>query len=359
MKKKVLLALVVSSLLVLALAVLSTMAACAPGTTTPTTPAAGEKIAWRHQCAYTADDMEYIALTNLYTAVSVATGGKFVVETFPAETVVPTDELLSAVAEGVVEVGHAAGGYWKGIVPVANIEQGLPAQYTGTLEQWHELQYDYAPNGRTLEDIYREAYAKVGVFHFGGHSYDGYPCVFSTVPIRTLSDYQGIIVRVSGAPGDVFAALGASVTWLPGAELYMALKLGTIDVACWSVEGMIGYKWFEIAHYVILPPMSTHSTSQFLINPDAWDKLPTEYQEIYETAYHEIYIPQLYALYQNEWNKLSQMAEPLGYELITLPDADVKEMTRVAMEVVWPAEEAKAPECKEATDIIKSYYGMS
>ena len=349
MRKKLIYGIVIATLLLPVI-----LAACAAPA--PTGP---EKVTWRHQCAYDTADKEYIALGNFFDAITLATGGNFDIESFPGETIVPTEELLSATAEGVVEVCHAAGGYWKGVVPVANIEQGLPGQYTGTLEEWHELQYDYAPDGRTLEDIYREAYAKQGVFHLGGHSYNGYPSIFSTVPIRTLSDYEGIIVRVSGAPGKVFEALGASVTWLPGAELYMALKLGTIDVACWSCEGLIGYKWYEICKYVINPPMSMHSTSHFIINQDAWDALPDEYKGIYETAYHDIYIPQLYAHYQAEWDKIYSMAEPLGYEIIELSDADVAEMTRIAMEEIWVEEAAKAPECKEALDIIKSYYGIS
>ena len=344
MRKKLIYGIVIATLLLPVI-----LAACAAPA-----PTGAEKVTWRHQCAYDTSDKEYISLGNFFDAITLATNGNFEIESFPGETIVPTEELLSGVAEGVVEVGHAAGGYWKGVVPIANIEQGLPGQYTGTLEEWHELMYDYG-----LIDLFREAYAEVDVFYLGGHSYNGYPCVFSTVPINTLSDYEGIIVRVSGAPGKVFEAAGASVTWLPGAELYMALKLGTIDVACWSVEGLIGYSWYEIASYVILPPMSTHSVSHFIINQDAWDALPDEYREIYETAYHDIYIPQLYDHYMAEWDKVYQMAEPLGYELITLPDADVAEMTRIAMEEIWGEEAAKAPECKEAIDIIKAYYGLS
>lgn len=355
MRKKGLIALIVSSLLVVTFAALPLISACALSVTPgPTTPAAGEKITWRHQCAYDASDKEYIALDTFFKAIEVGTAGNFVNQPFPGETIVPTDELLSATAEGVVEVGHAAGGYWKGIVPVANIEQGLPTMYRGTLEEWHELMYEHG-----LLEIYRDAYAKEGVFYVGGHSYDSYPVVMSAVEIRTLSDYDGLKVRASGAPGDVFAALGSSVTWLPGAELYMALKLGTLDVITWSCEGLIGYKFYEVADYVIRPEMSNHSLSHFLVNQDAWDALPDNYKDIYIGAYHEVYIPNLYSLYMSEWEKILQLEETLPYEIVTLSDADVAEMQRIAMEVIWEDEAAKAPECKQALDIVKAYYGIS
>jgi len=336
---------------IIIMALLSSVSLAACAAPAPTGP---EKVTWRHQCAYDTADKEYITLTNFLAAVSLATDGMFEITTFPGETIVPTEELLSATAEGVVEVCHAAGGYWKGVVPVANIEQGLPGQYRGTLDEWHELFYEHG-----LLEIFREAYAKAGVYYVGGHSYDAYPVVTSAVEIRHLSDYEGLKLRASGAPGDVFAALGASVTWLPGAELYMALKLGTLDVVTWSCEGLIGYKWYEVVGYVILPCMSDHSMSHFLVNQDAWDALPDEYKDIYEKAYHDIYIPQLYDHYLAEWDKIYQLEEALGYEIITLPDEDVAEMQRIAMEVVWPAEAAKAPECKEALDIVKAYYGLS
>ena len=125
MRKKLIYGIIITVLLLSV-----SLAACAAPA-----PAPAEKVNWRHQCAYDTADKEYIALTNFYDAVLLATDGNFVVETFPGETIVPTEELLSATAEGVVEVCHAAGGYWKGVVPVANIEQGLPIHRRVHLKQ--------------------------------------------------------------------------------------------------------------------------------------------------------------------------------------------------------------------------------
>lgn len=356
MKKKGLLALVVSSVLVLVLAVLSLTVACAPGPTTPSpgTPAPGEVISWRHQCAYGQEDVEYQTLTPFYSALSVATGGKFTITTFPGESIIPTEELLSAVAQGVVEIGHASGGYWEGIVDVGSIESGLPAAYRGPLDEWLDLVYN-----TELINLYREAYAEQGVFLIGEHSVGGYPCVISGVPIRKLSDYDGVVIRSWGGPADVFAAAGAAVTFVPGAEIYMALKLGTIDAACWSAEGLIGYKWYEVAHYFIMPPMMDHLCSHLFVNMEAWEELPDEYKEIYEGLYHEVYIPQLIANYDVEWKKVYDFEEVLGYEIIDLPDEDVKEIQRIAMEVVWVKEAAKSARNQKCLDIIKAYYGIT
>jgi TRAP-type mannitol/chloroaromatic compound transport system substrate-binding protein len=353
---KRILILVVVSTIALTLAMIPLVSACTPSaeTPSPSTPAPGEEITWRHQCAYGQEDVEYQTLEPFFNALSVATNGKFTIKPFPGETIVPSEELLSATAEGVVEVCHASGGYWEGIVDIGSIESGLPAAYRGTLDEWLDLVY-----GTQLIEIYREAYAEQGVFLLGEHSVGGYPEVCSRVPIRRLSDYEGLKIRAWGGFADVFDAAGASVTWLPGAEIYMALKLGTIDAATWSAEGLIGYKWYEAAPYLIMPTMVDHLCSHLAINMQAWEALPDEYKDIYEGLYHEVYIPQLIANYDVEWKKIWDLEEALGYEVIYLPDESVEEIQRLAVEVVWTKEAAKSARCKQVIDTIKTYYGIT
>lgn len=345
MRKKLIYGVVIMALLFSAMAV---------GCPAPAPPPV-EEFTWRHQCAYGTADCEYITLEPFTKAIYEKTGGRLDIKYFPGEAIVPTEELLSATAEGVVDVCHAAGGYWKGIVPIANIEQGLPYFYRGhgTLDTWKELIYELG-----LADLFREGYAEQGVYYVGSHSYDSYPIVVSAVPIHTLADYEGLKIRASGAPSDVFAHFGASVTWMPGAELYMALKLGTMDAVTWSCEGLIGYKWYEVANYLIRPEMLDHSNSHFLVNMDSWNALPEDIQEIYMAAYHDIYIPQLYLLYMAEWKMIYTMEGILPYEIITLPDEDVAKMQKFAIEEMWDVEAAKGPLCAEAIRIGKAFYGI-
>lgn len=316
---------------------------------------AGKVYTWRHQCAYGTADCEYITLEPFHKAIDEKTGGRLKITPFPGETIVPTEELLTSTAEGVVEVCHAAGGYWKGIVPIANIEQGLPYFWRGhgSLDTWKELLY-----GQGLDELFREAYAKQGVYYVGSHSYDSYPIVVSAVPIRTLADYEGLKIRASGAPSDMFDHFGASVTWMPGAELYMALKLGTMDAVTWSCEGLIGYKWYEVADYLIRPEMLDHSNSHFLVDTDAWNALPEDIQQVYMDCYHDIYIPQLYAMYMAEWKMIYTMEGILPYEIITLPDEDVAKMQKFAIEEMWDKEAEKGADCAEAVQIAKDFYGI-
>ena len=48
-------------------------------------------------------------------------------------------------------------------------------------------------------------------------------------PIRSAADVEGKKIHASGMRAKWMSALGASVVTLPGSELYMAMKLGTID----------------------------------------------------------------------------------------------------------------------------------
>ena len=48
-------------------------------------------------------------------------------------------------------------------------------------------------------------------------------------PIEKLDDFDGLRIRFAGIGGKVLEKLGASVTMVPGGEIYQALERKTID----------------------------------------------------------------------------------------------------------------------------------
>jgi TRAP-type mannitol/chloroaromatic compound transport system substrate-binding protein len=88
---------------------------------------------------------------------------------------------------------------------------------------------------------------------------------------------------------DIMTQLGASVTPLPGGEVYLALERGVIDAAEFSTPAMnypLGFD--EITKYVIQPGVHQPSVQcAFFINKDAWNKLPADLKWIVDTAAKE------------------------------------------------------------------------
>jgi TRAP-type mannitol/chloroaromatic compound transport system substrate-binding protein len=88
---------------------------------------------------------------------------------------------------------------------------------------------------------------------------------------------------------DIMNDLGASVSPLPGGEVYLALERGVIDAAEFSAPAInypMGFD--EITKYVIQPGVHQPSVQcAIFINKDAWDELPDDLKWIVDTAAKE------------------------------------------------------------------------
>lgn len=291
-------------------------------------------------------------LPKLAARVNELSEGRFKIDTLPGGSIVPVDETLVALGKGVFEATTSSGGYWEGDIPVGSIEEGLPFLYRGfgTLEELDAIM------ASGLTDLYREVYDKWDVYYIGHFSYHAYPCIMSKIPIRKLDDWKGVKIRAYGPWMDFLNRLGAQPTWMPGAELYMAMKLGTIDVATYDCFGPIGFKLYEVMDYLILPPFADHAISNTLVSKDAWNALPQDLKDIFNQAYQE-YAVETYEGYDGWWTSDINQAAALGYEVISLPDEDVEKMKEIAAEQ-WEDYAEKDEYCVRAIEIAKKFYGI-
>lgn len=316
-----------------------------------------EVFVWRLQSIGGDADLEYIGLEPFVEAVYERSGGRLIIETFPEGTVVPADEQLEAVEAGVIDISSSQGGYSRGTVPVGMVDVGLPGQYKGfgSLDEYRHLLYEFEDGA--LHKLLREAYAdQGGVFYLGSHTHHGYPVFISKTPLRTMDDFQGLVVRAIGAWQDLIAEFGAATTFIPGSEMYMALSLGTIDVATWSVEGFLSYSWYEVAPYIMRPTISENSLSHFLINQDSWNALPDDIKQILEEAYHEVFTVAVFDLYEEEWQNVENLQEELGYEIIDMDESFLIEAHRIAREVQWPEVAEIDDYTREAVAIVERWH---
>ena len=92
--------------------------------------------------------------------------------------------------------------------------------------------------------------------------------------IETLEDYKGLKIRFAGLGGKVLEKLGASVTMMPGGELYQALEKGTIDATEFSmpaIDQILGFD--QVVKYNLFPGWHQQFTAQYmLINKDEWNR---------------------------------------------------------------------------------------
>ncbi len=211
--------------------------------------------------------------------VAAATGGKFQIQVFAGGEIVPPFQVLDAVKDGTVEIGHSASYYYVGKDPTFAIDCAIPfgmnsrqqnawMMHGGGIELMREFFKDY--------NIYNIPCGNTGT-QMGG---------WFRKEIKTVADLKGLKMRIAGLAGNVLAKLGVIAQQIPGADIYPALEKGTIDAAEWVGpydDEKLGFN--KVAKYYYYPAWWEGGPQiTMYVNQKQWDSLPKEYQAILESA---------------------------------------------------------------------------
>ena len=87
--------------------------------------------------------------------------------------------------------------------------------------------------------------------------------------------------RIRGTPiyHPIIEALGGSPVVLPGDEIYPSLERGVVDGAAWPTVGAVGFRWFEVADYMMRPSFGQVGHPVFM-NLDRWNSLDEDTQQL-------------------------------------------------------------------------------
>ncbi|MEM1295944.1 MAG: TRAP transporter substrate-binding protein DctP, partial [Verrucomicrobiota bacterium] len=104
--------------------------------------------------------------------------------------------------------------------------------------------------------------------------------------ISSLSDLQGLVMRIPGLGGEIMDRLGVTVQVLQGGEVYPALERGAIDAAEWVGpydDQKLGF-WQVAKHYYYPGWWEPGANISIYVNKTFWEELPTSYQAALEAA---------------------------------------------------------------------------
>ncbi len=104
--------------------------------------------------------------------------------------------------------------------------------------------------------------------------------------INSLSDLEGLRMRIPGLGGQVMEKLGVTVQVIPGGEIFQSLQTNAIDAAEWvGPYDDTKLDFQSVTDFYYFPGWWEPGPSleaQFPV--EAWDGLPEEYQAVIETA---------------------------------------------------------------------------
>ena len=307
------------------------------------------------QSAYPRGDLSMELLKEFAAAADKNSKGRIKIQVFAAPEIVPVENLFEATQKGTLTMLHAVAAMWGGIVPVGEVEFGLPYAYNlpGEPDVYEAGKYirDFFMN-TGFADLLREEYAKQGLYWLDVHSY-GPIFTMSTKKVTTCDDLKGMKIRVEGSWSDYYNALGARGTYISGEETYMGLKLGTIDASQWDVSATTGLNWHEVAPYRILGGQNDVVPGHILMNMDTWNELSDDLKKALSDA-AEQYFHDLNKIYEGELKKNAELVKAGKVINSPIDDACDKAHEKAALQL-WEEIGKRDPSAAKAIGIIKAW----
>jgi TRAP-type mannitol/chloroaromatic compound transport system substrate-binding protein len=240
------------------------------------------EIKWRMTTSWPKSlDTLYGGAEQMAKAVAEATDNKFQIQVFAAGEIVPGLQVVDAVQNATVEMGHTASYYYFGKDPTFAFGTSVAFGPNARINQgWYTL-----GGGKEVLNEFYKNYNIVSLLagnttcQMGG---------WFRKEINSVDDLKGLKFRIGGFPGRVLQKLGAVPQQIAGGDIYPALEKGTIDAAEWVGpydDEKLGF--YKVAPHYYYPGWWEGGSMLFaVINQDKWNALPKSYQAILEQAGH-------------------------------------------------------------------------
>jgi TRAP-type mannitol/chloroaromatic compound transport system substrate-binding protein len=269
---------------------------------------------------------------QLANMVKQMSGGKFIIQVQGKEKHKSALGILDMVKNKQYEMGHTSSYYYKGKSIATALLTTTPFGMTST----EQYAWYYYGGGEALT---KKVYDRFKVDCYPGGNTGVQMGGWFRKEINSLSDLQGLKMRIPGMAGEVFAKLGVNVTNIPAGELYTSLDRGTIDALEWVGPGMdIKMGFHKVAPYYYTGWHEPASEMHFFVNQRAFKRLPDEYKTMLKTAIKAVAADMMYENFDMSVNAWETMKKDY-------PDIKVK---------TFPKEVLKA--MKKSTDEVMESY---
>ena len=255
-------------------------AATVTGLAAPAIAQTNPQIRWRLASSFPKNiDIMWATSTSISKYISEMTDGRFVIDTFSANEVVPPFQVLDAVAAKTVEIGHTPALFYFGKDATFALCSVVP--FGLNVRQQHAWMY----SGGGIEQL-QTLFNNFGVV--------GIPCGNTGMQmggwfrkeLNSKEDLKGLKFRTAGLAGTVLAKLGVVPQQIAPGDIYSALERGTMD----AVELIGPYDdeklgFHRVAKYYYYPGWAEGTAmTHLVVNKPLYDELPKSYKVALDVA---------------------------------------------------------------------------
>jgi len=284
--------------------------------------------------------LRYIAFINRNTVwgkpydflaeeVKEMSGGDLEIEYAGGSDVIGGFDAPEAIANGVFDMSHSANSYFAGAMPSSiSLASG-----DSSVEELRE-------SGAI--DAYSDLLMEQRGVMFLGVPLSGVGYVFQVRgEPNELSYFKGKKIRSIPLYDPILQELGATPVTTSPAEAYTAMERGVVDGLGWPDIGLLDFKFYEQAKFVMMPTFYQLRTAT-LINPNSFKSLPEELQDVLVKASNSA------DAIGAKWAKEKRDAEhaemeKAGVEFVSLSDAESEKFVGLTEDKLWAKIEELAP----------------
>lgn len=246
----------------------------------PADAAKGDRVRWGVPIAFSSN---LIALGDTLPWVAkqleAMSDGDVRFEIFEPGKMIPAIEVFDAASSGKIDAGYSWMGYEQGKIPAAPLFGAVPFG----MNPWEFSAWMYSGGG---DQLLKEVFAPHNVVPIYCGVVSPETAGWFRKELTSLDDVKGLKIRFAGLGGKVMQKVGASVTVLPGGEIFQALEKGVIDATEFSIPTADEqYGFYKVAKYNYFPGWHQPFTAQYLyVNKAAWEKISPATQAMINTA---------------------------------------------------------------------------
>lgn len=316
----------------------------APATVTATSDdvaSSAARIAWRLPVVFQTT-MPVLGDNPVYFTrmIKDASDGAIDLQIFEPGEIVPAFSITDAVRDGKVSAGYTWLGYDQGKIAASPLVSAVPFG----MEPWEYTAWWYEGGGRQLtETLYQRHNIHPILCGITGPETAGW----FRRRIDSLDDVKGLKIRFAGLGGQVIERLGASVTMLPGGEIFQALEKGAIDATEFAlpvVDQSLGFN--RVAPYNYYPGWHQPFTSSHLVvNRATWQTLSKTDQAMLELGCTAAVTRNLAQAEASQGEVIAGFPD-LGVSAEILPEPLLRELNKVSDQILQE-EAARDPDFAE------------
>ncbi len=252
--------------------------------------------------------------------VEAMSGGRLKIELLPAGAVVGAFQVQDACHDGTIDAAHTVPVYWYGKNKSASLF-GTGPVFGGDANQM--LAWIYEGGGQALYDELTQKVLGLNIVGFLGTGMPAQPLGWFKSEITDAKQLQGLKYRTVGLAADLFQAMGAAVTPLPGGEIVPAMERGVIDGFEFNnPTSDMRFGAQDVAkNYMLASYHQASESFEYIFNKDSFEDLDPDLQAILKHAVGSAHLAN-YSLAMRQYSSdLQKLATEDGVNVKRTPDS--------------------------------------